>query len=101
MARPLAPDPHAAGIVVDQLGAFTWPELGEQAGECQHENDVVVLLDDGLLGFQKHVDLVQFGEHTSAIDFAQVDHAAVARARGADATRVENGLRARCARTTV
>ena len=51
---------------------------------------VVVLLDNGILGFQKHVELVQFGAHTSATDFAPVDHSAVARACGADAVRVES-----------
>jgi acetolactate synthase-1/2/3 large subunit len=51
---------------------------------------IVVLLDNGILGFQKHVELVQFGEHTTATDFAPVDHSAIARACGAEAIRVEN-----------
>lgn len=42
-----------------------------------------------ILGFQKHVELVQFGEHTTATDFAPVDHAAIARACGAEAVRIE------------
>ncbi len=51
---------------------------------------MIVLLDNGILGFQKHVELVQFGAHTSAVDFAPVDHAAIARACGAEAVTVED-----------
>ncbi|GGG27249.1 acetolactate synthase large subunit [Rhodococcoides trifolii] len=49
---------------------------------------IVVLLNNGILGFQKHVELVQFGQYTDAVTFAAVDHAAIARACGADGVRV-------------
>ncbi len=49
---------------------------------------IVVLLNNGILGFQKHVELVQFGEYTDAVHFSAVDHAAIARACGADGVRV-------------
>ncbi len=50
----------------------------------------VLLLNNSILGFQKHSELVQFSETTSAIRFAEVDHAAIARACGAEGVRVSN-----------
>jgi TPP-dependent trihydroxycyclohexane-1,2-dione (THcHDO) dehydratase len=42
-----------------------------------------------ILGFQKHAELMQFGEHTTATNLTPVDHAAIARACGAEAVRVQ------------
>lgn len=50
----------------------------------------LIVLNNSILGFQKHSELVQFSETTSAIEFSPVDHAAVARACGAEGIRVEN-----------
>jgi acetolactate synthase-1/2/3 large subunit len=47
-----------------------------------------VVLNNGVLGFQKDAETVKFGAYTSACHFAPVDHAAVARACGCEATRV-------------
>jgi acetolactate synthase I/II/III large subunit len=52
---------------------------------------VLLVLNNGILGYQKHAEEVKFGEHTNAIDFAAVDHAAIARACGVEGVRVENG----------
>ena len=52
---------------------------------------VLLVLNNGILGYQKHAEEVRFGEHTNAIDFAAVDHAMVARACGVEGVRVENG----------
>jgi len=51
----------------------------------------VVVLNNGILGFQKHAEDTKFGEHTDAVDFAEVDHAAIARACGIAGVRVERG----------
>lgn len=51
----------------------------------------VIVLNNGILGFQKHGEDTVLGEHTIACDFADVDHAAIARACGVRATRVEHG----------
>lgn len=48
----------------------------------------VVVLNNGILGFQKHAEDVKFGDHTVACDFAEVDHAAIARACGVAGQRV-------------
>jgi thiamine pyrophosphate-dependent acetolactate synthase large subunit-like protein len=39
-----------------------------------------LVLNNGILGYQKHVEDVIFGEHTDAVDFSVVGHAAIARA---------------------
>ena len=49
----------------------------------------VIVLNNGVLGFQKDAERVKFGAYTSACHFAPVDHAAIARARGCKAVRVE------------
>lgn len=48
-----------------------------------------IVLNNGILGYQKHAEEVRFGEHTKAVDFAAVDHAAIARACGVEGVRVE------------
>jgi acetolactate synthase-1/2/3 large subunit len=49
----------------------------------------LLILNNSVLGFQKDAELVKFGRFTSAIHFASVDHAAIARACGLPAYRVE------------
>jgi len=51
----------------------------------------LLVLNNGILGYQKHAEEVKFGEHTDAVHFAAVDHAAIARACGVEGARVENG----------
>lgn len=49
---------------------------------------IVLLVNNGILGYQKHAENVKFGAHTSAVHFASVDHAAIARACGIHGQRV-------------
>jgi len=51
----------------------------------------VMVLNNSILGYQKHAEDVIFGEHTDAVDFATVDHAAIARACGITGVRLERG----------
>lgn len=49
---------------------------------------VVTVLNNQLLGYQKHSEQVLHGAHTDACDFLPVDHAAIAQACGAQGVRV-------------
>jgi acetolactate synthase-1/2/3 large subunit len=48
----------------------------------------LIVLNNGILGYQKHAENVRFGAHTSAVDFYPVDHAAIARNCGCNGIRV-------------
>jgi len=86
-ARVARPGAIVVALVGDGGFGHVWSEL--ETAVREDLPIVVVLLNNGVLGFQKHVELVQFGAHTSATDFVPVDHAAVARACGADGVRVD------------
>jgi acetolactate synthase-1/2/3 large subunit len=49
---------------------------------------VVIVLNNGVLGFQKDAETVKFGSYTSACRFSAVDHAAIARGCGCIGTTV-------------
>jgi acetolactate synthase-1/2/3 large subunit len=83
-ARPNAPVVCIAG---DGGLAHVWAEL--ETAVRERLAVTVIVLNNSILGFQKHAELYNFGAHTSAIDFAPVDHAAIARAVGAVGLRVE------------
>src|SRR3712207_6327145 len=51
----------------------------------------LMVLNNGILCYQKHAEEVRFREHTKAVNFAAVDHAAIARACGVEGVTVENG----------
>lgn len=80
--------PEATVVCVTGDGGFghVWSEL--EAAVREQLPVVVVLLNNSTLGFQTHSELVQFGEHTGAVDFRPVDHTALALACGADGVRV-------------
>ncbi len=80
--------PEAEVVCITGDGGFghVWQEL--ETAVRANLPITVLLLNNSILGFQKHAELVQFAETTSAIEFAEVDHAAIARACGAEGIRV-------------
>jgi len=50
---------------------------------------VLIILNNQILGYQKHGETVVFNAYTDAVDFAPVDHAAIARACGIAGVRIE------------
>lgn len=50
---------------------------------------VLVVLNNGVLGYQKDAEVVKFGRYTGACHFQAVDHAAIAEACGCRALRIE------------
>lgn len=49
-----------------------------------------IVLNNGILGYQKDAETVKFGAYTSACHFAPVDHAAMARACGCEGVRIDD-----------
>ena len=88
-AQVAAPEARVVCLCGDGGFAHSWAEL-ETLRRLQVRVTVIVL-NNGILGFQKHGEDTVLGEHTIACDFAEVDHAAIARACGIRAARVERG----------
>ncbi|WP_194836856.1 acetolactate synthase catalytic subunit [Nocardia sp. XZ_19_369] len=77
-ARPSAP---VICLVGDGGFAHCWAEL--ETAVREHLDVVVVVLNNAILGYQKHAEIVQFGRPTSAVELGHVDHAQIATACGA------------------
>jgi acetolactate synthase-1/2/3 large subunit len=85
-AKTGAPGKSVVVVVGDGGFAHSWAELETLV---RHSIAVtVIVLNNGVLGFQKDAETVKFGAYTSACHFAPVDHAAIARACGCEAERV-------------
>ena len=81
------PDRPVFCIVGDGGFGHVWSEL-ETA--CRHGIKVVVaVMNNGVLGYQKHAEDAGLGRHTNVCDFAPVDHAAIAEACGVRGIRLE------------
>ncbi|AZO07794.1 acetolactate synthase catalytic subunit [Mesorhizobium sp. M3A.F.Ca.ET.080.04.2.1] len=87
-AKLANPDAPVVALVGDGGFAHSWAELETMVR--LGVNVTVVVLNNGVLGYQKDAETVKFGRYTSACHFAPVDHAALARACGCSAFRVEN-----------
>ena len=84
VARPAAP---VVALVGDGGFAHAWAEL-ETLVRMQIPLTLIVL-NNGVLGYQRDAEIVKFGAYTTACHFAPVDHAAIARACGCEGIRVE------------
>jgi acetolactate synthase-1/2/3 large subunit len=85
LASPSAP---VVTVVGDGGFAHSWAEIETLV---RHEIALcIVVLNNGVLGFQKDAETVKFGRYTTACHFAPVDHAAIARACGCQAVRIES-----------
>lgn len=85
LARPTSP---VICVVGDGGFGHVWSEL--ETAIRENIKIVLIVLNNGILGFQKHAENVKFGDHTTAVDFAPVDHAAIARACGCRGIRIED-----------
>ena len=83
LARPTS---RVVALVGDGGFAHSWAEL--ETLVRMRIPLTVILLNNGVLGFQKDAETVKFGAYTSACHFAPVDHAAIARACGCAGVRV-------------
>jgi acetolactate synthase-1/2/3 large subunit len=80
----------AASPVVALVGdggfAHSWAEIETMVRS--NVAVVVIVLNNGVLGFQKDAETVKFGGYSSACHFSNVDHALIARACGCESTTV-------------
>jgi acetolactate synthase-1/2/3 large subunit len=86
-AKIARPDCPVICIAGDGGFGHTWAEL--ETAVRERLAVTVIVLNNSILGYQKHAELASFGAHTSAIRFEPVDHAAIARAVGATGVRIE------------
>lgn len=67
--------------------AHVWSEL--ETARRMGINVVLLVLNNQILGYEKHAEKALFGGYTDACDFQAVDHAAVARACGCQGVRID------------
>jgi acetolactate synthase-1/2/3 large subunit len=85
-AKVARPQSDVFCLVGDGGFGHVWSEL--ETARRMGIKVTLLLLNNGILGYQKHAENVKFGEHTSAVDFYPVDHAAIARSCGCMGVRV-------------
>lgn len=85
VARPGKP---VIAVVGDGGFAHSWAELETMVR--MKLPVTIVVLNNGILGFQRDAETVKFGTYTTACHFAEVDHAKLAEACGCPAVRVED-----------
>ena len=81
--------PGSPVVCVTGDGGFghVWAEL--ETARRMSAAVVVIVLNNGVLGYQRDAEDVRFGRHTSACQFTPVDHAQIARACGCEGVTVE------------
>lgn len=87
-AKLARPDVPVVALVGDGGFAHSWAEL-----ETMVRMGIpltVIVLNNGILGFQRDAETVKFGRYTSACHFAPVDHAQIAAACGCKSVRVSD-----------
>ena len=85
-AKVAAPSSDVVALVGDGGFAHSWAEI-----ETLVRMDIpitIIVLNNGILGFQKDAETVKFGAYTTACHFVDVDHGAIARACGCEAVHV-------------
>ncbi|MCX2748070.1 acetolactate synthase catalytic subunit [Arthrobacter sp. MI7-26] len=85
-AKLASPNSRVIAVVGDGGFAHVWSELETAVREGLPV--VVIILNNSILGFQRHAENYAFGTTTTAIEFAPVDHAAIAQASGAVGVRI-------------
>lgn len=85
-ARLAKPESEVFCVVGDGGFGHVWSEL--ETAARSNIKVILLVINNGILGYQKHAENVKFRTHTSAVNFAPVDHAAVARASGVNGVRV-------------
>jgi acetolactate synthase-1/2/3 large subunit len=85
LARPGA---RVVSIVGDGGFAHVWSEV--ETAVREKTPVVVIILNNSVLGYQRHAENYFFGKTTTAIEFEEVDHAMMARSVGAVGKTIRN-----------
>jgi acetolactate synthase-1/2/3 large subunit len=86
-AKVANPSSRVVALVGDGGFAHSWAEL--ETMTRMGIQLTVIVLNNGILGYQKDAETVKFGAYTTACHFAPVDHAAIARSCGCNGIRLE------------
>jgi acetolactate synthase I/II/III large subunit len=81
------PDKAVFCVVGDGGFAHVWSEL--ETARRHGIRVVVAVMNNGVLGYQRHAEDAVLGRHTNVCDFQPVDHALIAQACGLKGVRVE------------
>ncbi len=87
-AKAARPDAPVICLTGDGGFAHVWAEI--ETAKRMNLPVVVVVLNNQILGYQKHAELSIFGAHTDVVHFQPVDHAAIAKACGVGGIRVSD-----------
>ncbi len=85
-ARAARPEGRVFVVAGDGGFGHCWSEL--ETARRMHLPVVLLVLNNGILGYQLHAEHVHYGVHSDACRFGPVDHAAIARACGCHAETV-------------
>lgn len=87
-ARLAKPDRRIVCLVGDGGFGHVWSELETLVRETIPLT--LIVLNNGVLGYQKDAEQVKFGRHSGAVFFEPVDHCAIAKACGCEAMAVRD-----------
>lgn len=87
-ARVAQPEHTVYCLSGDGGFGHVWSEL--ETARRMKLKVVLIVLNNSILGFSKHADNVRFGTHSTAVDFSDVDHCAIARGAGCEAIYVDD-----------
>ena len=86
-ARIGSPDTPVFCVVGDGGFGHVWSEL--ETARRHGIKVVLAVMNNAVLGYQKHAEDAGLGRHTNVCDFCPVDHAAIARACGVQGIRLD------------
>ena len=90
-AQLARPDDPVVCVVGDGGFGHVWSEVETLMREKLPI--ILIVLNNGTLGFQRDAEMVKFARHTNAVHFGQVDHSKVAEAVGCRGLRVSDPAR--------
>lgn len=85
-AKIAMPERRIFCVVGDGGFGHCWSEL--ETAKRMNISIVLIVLNNQVLAYQKHAELLKFGAHTDAVHLEPVDHAAIAKSCGCRGVRI-------------